>query len=242
MKDPQPLLDDGATALELALLQAGDADRPSPKARQAALAALGLSGAILSASSPVAAAAGNAAVSSGARLLAAKWWAIGALVTASGAAGLGYGYATSAGSPATSPSAHAAPQPSHAPLTSTAELPAPQVFPTPIPVVTTTEHPPAPPLRSSSSASNPGIQDQIAIIDRARAAVAAHQPAAAMAALDDYQRRFPGGVLAQEASLLRIETLVARGDKAGAARLGHRFLERYPRSAMAARIKSLIGD
>ena len=63
-----------------------------------------------------------------------------------------------------------------------------------------------------------------------------------MSALSEYQRRFPGGVLAQEAMLLRIEALVAQGDQASAARLGRQFLARYPRSQLAARVKTLIGE
>jgi len=240
VKDPQPLLDDGATAFELALLQAGDADQPTPKARQAALAALGLSGAVLGASSPVAAAAGSAVPSWGTRLLAAKWWTIGALVTASAAAGLGY--ATWHGEPAPTPSAKAAPQRAQPRSVALATPPAgPDVAAPPSPAITSAQERVSSSLpRSPSSASNLGIQEQIALIDRARGAVAAHQPAAAMAALDDYQRRFPRGVLTQEATLLRVETLLARGDKTGAVRLGRQFLERYPRSAMAARVKALI--
>jgi TolA-binding protein len=238
VKDPERLLDDGANELELTLLQAGDADMPSAQSRQAALAALGLSGALLSAAPP-AAAAGSAAISSGARLLAAKWWAIGALVTASGAAGLGY--ATLRGAPAPTPSvshvAERAPAPA---VAGPAVEPAPESSDRPTAVPSSRERlQPLPSPRSSSSAGSSGIQEQIALIDRARSAVAAHQPGAALAALDEYQRRYPGGVLVQEAALLRIESLLARGDKASAARLGHQFLQRYPRSPMAARVKTL---
>jgi outer membrane protein assembly factor BamD (BamD/ComL family) len=63
-----------------------------------------------------------------------------------------------------------------------------------------------------------------------------------LAALDDYQRRFPRGVLQQEAAMLRIEALLARGDKATARRLSQRFLEQYPRSALAARVKNLLEE
>lgn len=239
MTDPERLLDDGASELELALLRAGDADGPSPKARQAALAALGLSGAVLSAAPP-AVAAGGTALSSGARLLAAKWWAVGAFVAASGAAGLGYVSLQS--SPAAAPLESSAPRRLQAPIESL-PAPAPPTGDTaapPGPTVPTTRERPLSPPRGSSSAGSTGIQEQIALIDRARGAVAARQPAAAMAALDEYQRRFPRGVLGQEATLLRIETLLARGDRAGAARLGRQFLERYPRSPMAARVKTLI--
>jgi TolA-binding protein len=239
MKDPQPLLDNGATELELRLLQAGDADRPSAKARQAALAALGLSGAVLSASSSAAATAGSTALSSGARVLAAKWWAVGALVTAGG---VSVGYATLTSSPAGTPSAVVVPRLSPPPMVATAApLPEPEVSASASPALTTSrERPTSSPPRSSSSAGSLGIQEQIVLVDRARAAVAAQQPATALAALDEYQRRFPGGVLAQEATLLRIDALLARGDKASAARLGRQFLQRYPRSPMAARVKTLI--
>lgn len=240
MKDPQFLLDDGATELELRLLQAGAADGPSVKARHAAMAALGLSAAVLSASAP--AAAGSPALASGVRLISAKWWAMGALVTVTGAAGLGY--VALAGSHATSPTAQATPQRPRAQLVSAspvAEPTAPVASAAPVlPVTPAPERPLSPQLHSSSSAGTPGIQEQIALIDRARAAVVAHQPSTAMVALDEYQRRFPGGVLTQEAALLRIDALLARGDRANAARLGHQFLARYPRSAMAGRVKALI--
>ncbi|HVY26171.1 MAG TPA: hypothetical protein VHB79_06445 [Polyangiaceae bacterium] len=238
MRDPERLLDDGASDLELALLRAGHTDVPSDKARQAALAALGLSGAVLSASSS--AAASSTALSSGARVLAAKWWAVGALVTAAGAAGLGY--ATFSGGPTAVPSVSATRPPMPAPrVTGPALEPMPEAAtPPPSPAAIPRERGTTPQPHTSSSSGAPGIQEQIALIDRARSAVAAGQPAVAMAALDEYQRRFPGGVLTQEATLLRIETLLARGDKASAARLGQRFLQRYPRSAMAARVRALI--
>lgn len=241
MKDPRPLLDDGATALELTLLQAGDADGPSPQARQAALAALGLGGALLAASSPAAATAGGTAVTSGARLLAVKWWVVGALVTASGAAGLGYAARQSQPAPVSRSSAVLARQPAPPVLPISAAPSPPAADPTPSPsVASPLERPPAAPARAASSAGNPSIEEQIALVERARSAVANRKPAAALAALDEYQRRFPAGVLGQEATLLRIETLLASGDKATATRLGRRFLERYPRSPMAARVKTLI--
>jgi tetratricopeptide (TPR) repeat protein len=41
----------------------------------------------------------------------------------------------------------------------------------------------------------------------------AHDPASALAALDDYRARFPGGVLAPEAGMLRAEALLQMGRK-----------------------------
>lgn len=238
MKDPLPLLDDGATDFELQLLQAGDAEGPSFKAQQATLSALGLGGAALASTSSAAAAAAGGVALAGTRVLAAKWWAIAALAAASVG---GLGYLT---------------------LTTTTEHP-PGPAPTPSPVATPLEPPPPPPPppvsvarvsaapsraaslgpspRTSTTARAPDIQAQIALIDRARAAVASGNPAGALTALDDYASRFPNGVLGQEAAMLRIEALLARGDKSGAARVGKRFLEQHPRSALAPRVRALTG-
>jgi len=60
-------------------------------------------------------------------------------------------------------------------------------------------------------------------IDRARSALAGGDAVVAVQAVDDYDARFPGGALAQEAAVLRIEALVKLGRldeaKAAAARV-----------------------
>lgn len=85
------------------------------------------------------------------------------------------------------------------------------------------------------------LQEQVAILDRARAAASAGDFAAANEALDGYDRRFPRGPLSEEALLLRIEANLARGDRATVAALAHRFLTEHPRSVHAERVRSLIG-
>lgn len=237
MKDPQPLLDDGATELELLLLRAGDAEGPSPAARRAAAASLGLGMTAITAS---ASALGAPSLTPAAKVLAVKWWIVGAL------ASMGAGVAIVAGMPDEAASI--------VPTTiasssrgALAEPPRPQAVPTPhgtspaAPSAVTPDRPQVAMPRALPSAST-GIQAQISLIDRARSAAASGQPGATLAALDDYQRRFPGGVLQQEAAMLRIEAMLARGDKATAKRLGQRFLEQYPRSALAARVKSLLEE
>src|SRR5262249_36945392 len=56
------------------------------------------------------------------------------------------------------------------------------------------------------------LKSEIAVLDRARAALRAKDSATALAELDRHRLEFPGGALAQEATVLRIEALVARGD------------------------------
>ena len=82
---------------------------------------------------------------------------------------------------------------------------------------------------------------QVELIDRARALASARDSAGALRALDEYDRRFPGGLLSEEASLLRIEELAARGDRETASGLARRFLAEYPRSVHAERLQPLLG-
>ena len=82
---------------------------------------------------------------------------------------------------------------------------------------------------------------QVELIDRARALASAKDSAGALRALDEYDRRFPSGLLSEEASLLRIEEIAARGDRETASSLARRFLAEYPRSVHAERLQPLLG-
>jgi TolA-binding protein len=90
------------------------------------------------------------------------------------------------------------------------------------------------PLRSDTLAA------EIVALDQARSALRNRQPARALVALDDYARRFPGGVLAPEAGVLRIEALLADGNRTEAQRFGRQFLAAHPASPLAARVRALL--
>jgi outer membrane protein assembly factor BamD (BamD/ComL family) len=62
-----------------------------------------------------------------------------------------------------------------------------------------------------------------------------------LSTLDEYARGFPHGALAPEASVLRIEALVAAGDRTAAMRAAQSFLQANPTSPYAQRIESLLG-
>jgi hypothetical protein len=65
-------------------------------------------------------------------------------------------------------------------------------------------------------------------------------PAAALAALDDYERRFPAGALAPEAAAARVDALLALGRRAQAlARLEALPLDRLPRGS---ELRALRGE
>lgn len=241
MKDPRRLLDFGADELELALLRAGDADRPRDAARRAAMVAAGLSGAAI-ASLPKTA-SGSAGVISATRVAAWKWWLLGAVSSVSLA---GAGYWTTArrepavravAAPASAPSREQPPRADSS--TNAPPPPAPDAESALVPE-RTVPTPAAP--RAAPALSAAGIETQIALIDRARSAAASGQPRTTLAVLDEYQKRYPNGVLLQEATLLRVESLLALGDRSSATRLGKAFLAQHPRSALAPRIRSLVTE
>lgn len=101
----------------------------------------------------------------------------------------------------------------------------------------------SPKVAAAPSAARPGpasLGEEVAAIDAARKALLAGDTSGALRALDDYDRRFPGGMLGPEASVLRIEALARRGDRATATRLAKAFLVSHPRSPHASRLRSLL--
>jgi outer membrane protein assembly factor BamD (BamD/ComL family) len=83
------------------------------------------------------------------------------------------------------------------------------------------------------------LGDQVESVDRARAALAAGDPALARRLVDDYDARFGSGILSQEAAVIRIEALAKSGDAAAASALAASFLQAHPTSPHAARIRRL---
>lgn len=242
MIDPPRLLDDGATPIELELLRAGDADEPSFEAQSAMLGALGLGTAVLATTKTATA----TVATTGARVALAKWWATGAVAAAVAAGGGSYWvFVDNAGSSAPAAVTVPAERPSPVRLVSPTSLP-PAAAPDPSVKEAAPERSPravgATTRAPSAAASSSTLQEQIALIDRARTAARSGQPAATLAALAEYSKQFPRGELQQEATMLRIEALVARGDKRSAAVLGRRFLAEHPRSALSGRVRQLIGE
>ena len=84
------------------------------------------------------------------------------------------------------------------------------------------------------------LVSEIATLDRAREAVSSGAPDRALAALDEYDRRFSAPTLTLESQVLRIEALAQKGDREKAARLAEAFLAQNPSSAHVARVRSLL--
>ncbi|HEY1956089.1 MAG TPA: hypothetical protein VGH28_10755 [Polyangiaceae bacterium] len=228
MNDPIRLLaSPEATDFERELLGAWGDEKPTAASRDKTLAALGLAG------SAAAAAAGSMApkaLASGWALVA-KWIGLGALVVgaaAVGAAHLAHHDEAPLARPIAMPTEHLVPAPQQ--TVATAE--------------TTVELPEAPPQHAHARVAAPvasSITQQVAALDRARAALDAGDPARAVRLVDAYESEYASGAFVQEAEVVRIESLVRAGKTADADRAGKHFLASYPRSPHDARVRSLLG-
>jgi len=231
---------------ERELLRSAEDDAPTPGAQSRTLAALGVGGAAIGggvavagtakaaslASATPGAALSTAAASAGKALLVAKLLAV---VVAGGLAG---GAVLHYRNQATAPAAVAARTTEAAPAG-------------PVAIETTAATPDvaAPPEVAPSVAKatvapargEPDIALEIESLDRARRDQGRGDFAAALSELDQYDRAFRQGRLRPEALVLRVQTLIGKGDAAGAKALGSRFLARYPNSPIAPRIQKLIG-
>jgi hypothetical protein len=90
---------------------------------------------------------------------------------------------------------------------------------------------PVEPEQAAPQAASPAkaapAQETALVLAAVRALRREHDPGRAGTLLDDYIRRFPDGVLAEEALALAIEAASARGD-GRAATLARAYLKRYP--------------
>ena len=77
------------------------------------------------------------------------------------------------------------------------------------------------------------------MLDRARALVRS-APDAAMSVLDDHGRKYPATPFAEESALLRVEALVARGDRSTAERVAAPYLRGNDTSPIARRMRALL--
>jgi hypothetical protein len=116
---------------------------------------------------------------------------------------------------------------------------------------TSIETAPALPVRSSSSvlsrtpatvAPSPSatLPEQIRMLDRAHDLTEGGGAAQALSVLDDYDRRFPNGALAQEAAVARIEALSKLGRITEATSLANRFLAAHPASSHADHLRKVV--
>lgn len=80
-------------------------------------------------------------------------------------------------------------------------------------------------------------EDPLQTIRQAYLELRARRPAAALAASERYIRRWPQGMMIEEAEAARVLALCALGRRDAAARAKQRFLERWPRSFHGERMR-----
>jgi hypothetical protein len=230
MSDPRRLLDEGASDFEARLLRAGRVDAPSTHNRRRIMVGLGLGG-LLS----------TTAVTTGAHASIKGW------LTAAGGGTLG-ALAIWAGVEAWGPDEAPASPPAVVVL---AKAPAPvrarEVVPPRAEVAPPVEEPATAPQPLVERAAKPAptetdLSGELGMLEEARRALSARNYGLALTTLDGYTQKFPRRKMGSEATVLRIETLVAKGDDAAARELGRSFLRAQPRSPYAKRVRSLIGE
>ncbi|HHH27557.1 MAG TPA: hypothetical protein ENK57_04290 [Polyangiaceae bacterium] len=264
MNDPRRMLE-GAAAdeLEIELLRAGKSEEPSSRARERAMAAAGLTSAV-AASSLAAAVATEASlppaaakVGASAAGLVVKWvglaalggiglwgaWKVAEPVPSFGvaSAGLSDSFAAAADRAVVDGSSAVAPAPDardddaqqNGEQDAQSQERAAESEADEAPVEQSTPRPVAVAPRAS------GLVQEVEAIDRARAALK-DDPEAALVELEAYRRDFSGGILAQEAEVLRIESLARAGRAEQAQRAATAFLATHPDSPLASRVRAAL--
>lgn len=234
--EPLPLLDDeDADPTVRRLLGSARGDAPSGAALSAAPAAIAtllVSHGGLAAGAAVTATGGLAAAGSTttSAVAIAKWFGIGALVGAASVATITATRSTPARSPASAPAQ--IPQP--APRASAVVKPRTEVVTAPAPSAAPTE-------AVRSAAPKPNLALEVRLLDDARAALVAGDPAGALRALSRADA-LPSRTLGPESSVLRVRALIAAGRLTEARRAGEEFLRRAPASPQAAVVRALLAN
>jgi hypothetical protein len=259
MSEPERLLDGTVDDFEAALLRSAKRDGPSRRATQRVLVAIGLGTSALAAGAAVAtASAANASVPPAAAAAAGAGLGTTVLLKWIGLAAVGglvaWGVVHETRSQVTTPASLgvapvvaevAAHQPTIAPPA--AEETPPAAEPAPVAAAEeTTEEPvaraekPATRREKHADAANAAnLDDEISALDKARRAMD-DDPEAALAAVEEYEKKFQGGALADQAEVVRIESLARAGKVDEARAAGATFLAKHPSSPAAKRVRSIL--
>lgn len=128
----------------------------------------------------------------------------------------------------------------------TVEVPVPTPVPVPVePVVLPTPAPevpvvaPAPPSKPVANAGDT-LEAELALLEPARAALEKKDAAAALVAIGKYDAKFPRGSMRTEATLIRLEALLAAGRRTDAEALGKKLSAQTDSELVRTRVKRLL--
>lgn len=131
-------------------------------------------------------------------------------------------------------------------------VPAPAPAPIVIRVVTPAPAPPAPvveepaPTPKPEPAAKPALRKadmldaERSLVEQARAAFARNDPAGALVTLNQHEREYPSGQLAEERMALQIIALADSGADAKAKELAKKFRARFPQSLLMPAVESRV--
>jgi hypothetical protein len=241
--------EDGATGDELALLKASRRERPDPAARARTLAALGLGGGGGGATGGPASPGRDAR---GAPVKVGRAWKLASLggITAF-VATVGLWYARPHQQPA---SARRDPGPARADVAPRAPREAPVVVAAPPDAPANDRNPASDPGRAAHKAfrrppheaarppraPSPSLAEEVAALERARAALTDGDPDAALRALDAYRARCRQGKLSSEEVVLRVQALLAKGNQGEATFVADTFSATHPGDPYVQRLNALL--
>ncbi len=261
MNAPRRLLEDGGTDLERAVLRSGLDEPPPRRLLERTLTTVGVTAGVVTAAATTTGAASAAAVGAKAGAISTAWFVVKCLGIGLGAAAVGAGAvrvvtpmetATGAAHGVERVAIVAASAQGAAlalPERTTPAVDAPGEAAPPADVPSGADDRPAgagagaaagagaPATAPEGRAST--LAGETALIDAARAALNGGDASRALKLLEQHGHEFAGGVLAQEAEILRIHALFARGDRASAADHARRFLARNPSSPHAERLRRI---
>jgi hypothetical protein len=237
MSTPERLLAGKATAFERQLLGSWQARQPSAAARAQVLARVGIGVGTVALAATTAKTAGGsiapkALVASSALV---KWLTIGAIGATLTAGTVGYVHHIRQIEVA-QPSAVTAPVELPTPTPNVASVPGVAKAPPATPAIelgpsmAPAADPRGAPRSRDVSTPKSTLDDEVAMVARARAARAAGDSAGAIQLLDTYDAKYPAGSLARESTEIRIEALIAQGNRPAAERLAERFIASHPSS------------
>jgi hypothetical protein len=242
MIEPRRMREEGGSALEQALLEAGRSAGASPRTRTRTLAALGLAaGPLVIAAAPTQA-AGVLAAATEAAPATATAGATTALTTKLALTGTltkVVATVTLAGAIAAVPLGTMAWRRLHPAPRAEATL---STGSTTAVAASVERAPPEVARPAAAKAPADSLSRELTALDTARLRLAKGDTTGAQAALDQYGRSFPRGRLAMEAEVLRIDALARGGRTAAARSRAAAFLRNHPGSVLTPRVRQYLGD
>ena len=244
MNDLVPLKVLGRNELEASVLRSADADQAPPEAMQRVATTLGVSASVMALSSTAGAA--SAAVLGTAAVVKSLLVGVGAGMLVSGAlftasvvtepsrpspASKQAGESEMLGSQrgTVRPLTPASPTTDATPARPSASPVAPRAF----------EFPPPSPAEPAPTATS-SVAEEVAVLDRARALLAAGKASDALRALDAHALRHPNAVMALEATVVRVEAELARGNRTSAERYARALIAAHPNTGHARKVMKLL--